>query len=572
MKGIIYYTDNELSPKLEKIVQKTILDSGLPIVSASLKPIDFGKNIHIDRKRGSETYFIQILSALKESESDVIFFCFLGNTCVETINGVKRIDEIRVGELVKTHLGRFRPVTHVFKTPYKKGKPIFEIGTKNSIVKCTPEHPFYVIRNNEKKWIKAEDLSVEDLLLYPCEKKEDMLHVEIKLKSSSYGGKFGSTDRVINKVQVDEDFARFMGLYLSEGHYNGKNGIGFTFNNEETEYQELIKKVCLTKFGRKARQRTTWATQILINIHELGPKFRDWFGENARKKRIPNFVFEWNLKNRLSFIKGVLEGDGSKSKDRSYCTGIRTASKEMIKDLIRLMNESGIGLDNDVKSKMDVKGHWIYRINITKKQYQKMLDLLDSCEVDNEYLGVKVVSKLEKIMNLSNTTRINGIDTGNYVYNLEVEEDNSYIAQSSIVHNCEHDVLYHPSHFKFTPEDNSFYYNRNWYKVRKDGTVVTWEADQVSGLCVYRDVAIEFYKKRLENFGNFDRKYEPMSGKGSKNWYSDYPNIDVRHDKNLTKSKWSLDDFRDKSTSKGFRKIDISEIPGWNLNIADIYE
>lgn len=145
-------------------------------------------------------------------------------------------------------------------------------------------------------------------------------------------------------------------------------------------------------------------------------------------------------------------------------------------------------------------------------------------------------------------------------------------SESDVIFFCEHDVLYHPSHFKFTPEDNSFYYNRNWYKVRKDGTVVTWEADQVSGLCVYRDVAIEFYKKRLENFGNFDRKYEPMSGKGSKNWYSDYPNIDVRHDKNLTKSKWSLDDFRDKSTAKGFRKIDISEIPGWNLNIADIYE
>lgn len=148
-------------------------------------------------------------------------------------------------------------------------------------------------------------------------------------------------------------------------------------------------------------------------------------------------------------------------------------------------------------------------------------------------------------------------------------------SESDIIFFCEHDVLYHPSHFDFTPKDkNTFYYNHNWIKIGKDGRAVTWEADQVSGLCAYRDISIEFYKDRLSQVqsGKFDRRYEPMSGHGSKSWRSPFPNIDIRHDKNLTKSKWSLDDFRDKSTSKGFREMKIEDIPGWGLDLKDIYE
>jgi len=139
-------------------------------------------------------------------------------------------------------------------------------------------------------------------------------------------------------------------------------------------------------------------------------------------------------------------------------------------------------------------------------------------------------------------------------------------SDTEIVFFCEHDNLYHPSHFDFTPTDkNTFYYDWNWWKVREDGFAVHWDADQVSGLCCYRDTAIDYYKKRIETFDpdNFDRKFEPMSGEKSESWWAEYPSIDIRHSHNLTYNKWTLDHFRKRETAVNFQESSIDKIPGW---------
>jgi hypothetical protein len=79
-KGIIYYTDNQLDPKIMKACQKQLWkaacrDHKLPIVSCSLKPLDFGKNITLNLERGYITMTKQILTALKALESDIVYFC-----------------------------------------------------------------------------------------------------------------------------------------------------------------------------------------------------------------------------------------------------------------------------------------------------------------------------------------------------------------------------------------------------------------------------------------------------------------------------------------------------------------
>ena len=39
-------------------------------------------------------------------------------------------------------------------------------------------------------------------------------------------------------------------------------------------------------------------------------------------------------------------------------------------------------------------------------------------------------------------------------------------SKAEIVFMCEHDVLYHPSHFEFIPErKDKFYYNQNWFPI-----------------------------------------------------------------------------------------------------------
>lgn len=74
-KGIIYYTDNRLGEPIFSTVQKQISASNLPIVSVSLKPIDFGKNIVLDLSPSFITMNKQILTGLEASKSDYVFFC-----------------------------------------------------------------------------------------------------------------------------------------------------------------------------------------------------------------------------------------------------------------------------------------------------------------------------------------------------------------------------------------------------------------------------------------------------------------------------------------------------------------
>lgn len=143
---------------------------------------------------------------------------------------------------------------------------------------------------------------------------------------------------------------------------------------------------------------------------------------------------------------------------------------------------------------------------------------------------------------------------------------------------CESDVLYHPTHFHFTPpRDDTFYYNTNVWRVRwSDGHAVrTDNLQQVSGICASRKLLLEHYRKRIEMIersgGKFDVKhmaYEPgtrgdLWNTKIANWESEYPNIDVTgHGATLTTPHFSIDSFRNKRYSQGWQETD-DVIDGW---------
>ena len=138
--------------------------------------------------------------------------------------------------------------------------------------------------------------------------------------------------------------------------------------------------------------------------------------------------------------------------------------------------------------------------------------------------------------------------------------------ESDIVFMAEHDVLYPPEHFDFTPKDkNTFYYDQNWWKVHPDGVAVHWDAEQVSGLCAYRETLIEHYRWRVETFNkdNFDRKFEPYQDNKAVTWKAAVSHIDVRHGRNLTYNKRKLSHFRKRETAINFESITIDKIPDW---------
>jgi len=151
------------------------------------------------------------------------------------------------------------------------------------------------------------------------------------------------------------------------------------------------------------------------------------------------------------------------------------------------------------------------------------------------------------------------------------------LLETDVAFLTEHDVLYDASHFAFTPpRADVFYYNANVWRVRaSDGHVLHYPCNQVSGLCANRELLIEHYRKRVARVEahGFSMKmgYEPGTHRrpervddyGCESWMSAVPNIDIRHDTNLSPSRWQKDQFRDQRYTKGW--VEGDSVPGWGV-------
>lgn len=139
----------------------------------------------------------------------------------------------------------------------------------------------------------------------------------------------------------------------------------------------------------------------------------------------------------------------------------------------------------------------------------------------------------------------------------------------------EHDVLYHPDHFLFRPTNREqyFYNQHRWQVSTEDGRAVHYLCAQTSGLCADRRLLIAHYRLRLahvEQHG-FDRNlgYEPGTNRrsreldphGASQWFATHPNLDLRHGGNLSKTRWRVEDFRNKNSCLGWTEAD--PVPGW---------
>lgn len=149
---------------------------------------------------------------------------------------------------------------------------------------------------------------------------------------------------------------------------------------------------------------------------------------------------------------------------------------------------------------------------------------------------------------------------------------------SKTVFLTEHDVLYHPSHFDFRPpRDDTFYYNQNLWKVdAATGRTLFYYSNHVSQICASRELLLEHYRARVarvEAEGKYDYHigFEPgthafprgIDSHPVATWESAFPNLDVRHSLNLTKSRWNKFEFRNQKYTAGWTEGVIQGIAGW---------
>jgi len=97
--------------------------------------------------------------------------CFPPGQQVVTSDGLKNIEDIKIGEKVLTHTGEYQFVTNTFEFDDKK------ILVQINNIRATPNHEFYVLHKDHKdivtddnidqyaEWISAEELTKDFLLI-----------------------------------------------------------------------------------------------------------------------------------------------------------------------------------------------------------------------------------------------------------------------------------------------------------------------------------------------------------------------------------------------------------------------
>ncbi len=161
-------------------------------------------------------------------------------------------------------------------------------------------------------------------------------------------------------------------------------------------------------------------------------------------------------------------------------------------------------------------------------------------------------------------------------------------SEADVIYFCEHDVLYDPSHFDFTPlKKDVYYYNTNTWRVRiSDGhALYTDNLQQLSGLVAYRETLIKHFQDRVQLLTWADNQVKV--GSHDEGWFNKYvrslgfepgthnrperiddlkaesfqskkPNLDLRHEGNLTPSRWKKDQFRNQKYTQGWKEDNFS--------------
>ena len=151
--------------------------------------------------------------------------------------------------------------------------------------------------------------------------------------------------------------------------------------------------------------------------------------------------------------------------------------------------------------------------------------------------------------------------------------------KTDVVFFAEHDVLYHPSHFDFTPErEDHFYYNRNeWHVSSETGKTVFYLHNNTTELSALREPLMAHIKRAIET--NTDRFHtswgvspprgippEEQRGKHAGTYMSKVPNIDIRHSDTLSRPRMTKEEFRSERSRRGWTESD--GVPGWGKTLG----
>lgn len=354
--------------------------------------------------------------------------CFPAGTLVLTERGFSAIEDVEVGDSVLTHKQRFRKVTAVGG---REAECVELKGQGHWGLICTPNHPFLsrakvidyrrksdtygkTVLENTSTWVDAKDMGGR-MWAMPTQIPECAIPIIPKPAQITSRTNFPTDQR-------SPAFARFLGFWVGNGWTN-RSGIVVCDGYEDVPLmEEILTEAGLTYCLSEGRT----GVKALVGSQALRTWVPAQFGKGASNKTLPRWLLSAPQPYVEAFLRGWHDADGhwqTQKKGGSLVRVWTTTSRKLAVGLRILLNRCGYSASvRFVKNEREL---FIEGRLCNEKGYYKIsaYDKARSFKFSDD-LGWGLVKPVKK-------------DGYRQVYNLAVEDDESYTADGIIVHNCQ---------------------------------------------------------------------------------------------------------------------------------------
>src|SRR6266511_1951238 len=298
--------------------------------------------------------------------------CFAAGTPVSTNLGPKPIEKVVVGDFVLTHAGRYRRVLATSRRESTVNR--IKIHRMPAMF-ASDEHPILTLDG----WVPASGLAGRHVRLGRLAGDVAKTHIEF------------------------------------EGEVNPElRAVRFTLGLHEEAYANQLITILTDRFGVGAEVThvidapTSWLT-VRAHSKILCEWIATEFSRGFAGKKLPHWVHATPAEFRAGLLRGVADGDGTRVNVNQ--TRVTLSNEGLVRQLFELA--VGLGETPCLKSEYVPE-------NATATPWSITLGGKPMYVRDGAYL-------------VESVERVAGMTT---VFNLEVEEDNTYVANGVIVHNC----------------------------------------------------------------------------------------------------------------------------------------
>lgn len=188
-----------------------------------------------------------------------------------------------------------------------------------------------------------------------------------------------------------------------------------------------------TVFGDSFSKSVEGAVVKYIVVNKDLWSFVQGFGRGAHNKRIPEFVIGLKRELLLEFIEGYIDGDGCKVRENNYKSNknsysITTVSERLVYGVSAIISKVYGTLPNITKTirakKATIEGRVVNQRDTYMIRFHKERPRQSHYFIEGDFIWTPFKSRER-------------VETGVEVFNIAVEEDNSYTVNNLIVHNCQ---------------------------------------------------------------------------------------------------------------------------------------